>query len=70
MRQSSFDRGDLSGALSNCIHTLRSDCTAFPTASHGCEGVARFEQEYMGRGPKDIHAHWSATCWWSACTAC
>ena len=22
-----------------------------------CSGVARFEQEYMGRGPKDIHAH-------------
>src|SRR6266446_6032158 len=22
-----------------------------------CAGVARFEQEYMGRGPKDIHAH-------------
>ena len=22
-----------------------------------CEGVARFEQDYMGRGPKDIHAH-------------
>ena len=21
-----------------------------------CEGLARFEQEYMGRGPKDIHA--------------
>jgi uncharacterized protein YbcI len=21
-----------------------------------CEGIARFEQEYMGRGPKDIHA--------------
>src|SRR5438309_2218644 len=21
------------------------------------EGTARFEQEYMGRGPKDIHAH-------------
>ncbi len=21
-----------------------------------CEGVRRFEQEYMGRGPKDIHA--------------
>lgn len=20
-----------------------------------CEGIARFEQEYMGRGPKDIH---------------
>src|SRR5205809_5294996 len=22
-----------------------------------CQGMARFEQEYMGRGPKDIHAH-------------
>ena len=22
-----------------------------------CEGVRHFEQEYMGRGPKDIHAH-------------
>jgi uncharacterized protein YbcI len=22
-----------------------------------CDGVARFEQEYMGRGPKDIHTH-------------
>ena len=22
-----------------------------------CEGVKRFEQEYMGRGPKHIHAH-------------
>jgi len=22
-----------------------------------CEGVTRFEQEYMGRGPQDIHAH-------------
>jgi len=22
-----------------------------------CEGVSRFAQEYMGRGPKDIHAH-------------
>jgi len=21
-----------------------------------CEGIARFEQDYMGRGPKDIHA--------------
>ena len=21
-----------------------------------CEGISRFEQEYMGRGPKDIHA--------------
>src|SRR4029434_3601998 len=22
-----------------------------------CEGISRFEQEYMGRGPKDLHAH-------------
>ena len=22
-----------------------------------CEGINRFEQEYMGRGSKDIHAH-------------
>jgi uncharacterized protein YbcI len=22
-----------------------------------CEGISRFEREYMGRGPKDIHAH-------------
>ena len=22
-----------------------------------CEGVSRFEQDYMGRGPKKIHAH-------------
>jgi uncharacterized protein YbcI len=22
-----------------------------------CEGITRFEQNYMGRGPKDIHTH-------------
>lgn len=22
-----------------------------------CAGVSRFEQDYMGRGPKDIRAH-------------
>lgn len=22
-----------------------------------CEGITRFEQEYMGRGPKEVHAH-------------
>jgi uncharacterized protein YbcI len=22
-----------------------------------CEGLSRFEQEYMGRGPKDIHSY-------------
>jgi uncharacterized protein YbcI len=22
-----------------------------------CDGITRFEQEFMGRGPKDVHAH-------------
>jgi uncharacterized protein YbcI len=22
-----------------------------------CDGMRRFEQDYMGRGPKDVHAH-------------
>src|ERR1700723_981233 len=22
-----------------------------------CEGITRFEQDYMGRGPKEIHTH-------------
>ena len=22
-----------------------------------CAGISRFEQDYMGRGPKDIHAY-------------
>jgi len=22
-----------------------------------CDGIRRFEQDYMGRGPKEIHAH-------------
>ena len=27
-----------------------------------CEGLNRFEQEYMGRGPKEIHAHLIGDC--------
>ena len=27
-----------------------------------CEGARRFEQEYMGRGPKDIHAYLIKDC--------
>ena len=27
-----------------------------------CEGMNRFEQEYMGRGPKGIHAHLIGDC--------
>jgi len=22
-----------------------------------CQGTSRFQQDFMGRGPKDIHAH-------------
>jgi uncharacterized protein YbcI len=22
-----------------------------------CDGISRFQQEFMGRGPKDVHAH-------------
>src|SRR5271165_3030924 len=34
-----------------------------PMKTHGeiesaiCEGISRFEQDYMGRGPKNIHTH-------------
>ena len=46
----------------------RSGSTVLPCAgeemkTHGeiesavCEAVTRFEQDYMGRGPKDIHTH-------------
>jgi uncharacterized protein YbcI len=31
-----------------------------------CEGISRFEQEYMGRGPKDIHTHLLVIFWWCA----
>jgi hypothetical protein len=43
-----------------------------------CEGITRFEQEYMGRGPKDIHAHLigdlppclaAAKAWVAVCTS-
>ena len=35
-----------------------------------CEGVSRFEQDYMGRGPKDILPTCSAIFSWSAFKAC
>jgi Na+-translocating membrane potential-generating system (MpsC) len=33
------------------------------------EGIARFEQEYMGRRPKESTRTWSATSSWSASAA-
>jgi uncharacterized protein YbcI len=31
------------------------------------EGMSRFERDYMGRGPKDIHAHLLAdSCVWAS----
>jgi len=43
--------------------TAHGDISAVPRTTQGeteaaiCEGVTRFEQEHMGRGPKDIQAH-------------
>ncbi len=51
-------RFDRSARLPGCHRNL-----GVPMKSQGeleaatCEGLRRFEQEYMGRGPKDIHAH-------------
>ena len=28
-----------------------------------CEGISRFEQEYMGRGPKDVHTPLAIFSW-------
>jgi uncharacterized protein YbcI len=43
--------------------TAHWDHSEVPMRSQGeiqaavCKGIASFEQEYIGRGPKDIHAH-------------
>jgi uncharacterized protein YbcI len=43
--------------------TVNEDTIEVAMKTHGeieaaiCEGVRRFEQDYMGRGPKDIRAH-------------
>ncbi len=45
--------------------TINRSCRSFETTmktqgeieSAISEGIGRFEQEYMGRGPKDVHAH-------------
>ena len=34
-----------------------------------CEGVSRFEQDYMGRGPRIFIPICSAIFWWSALKA-
>src|SRR4051794_15018502 len=38
-------------------HIIPSMKTHGEIEAAACEGMSRFEQEYMGRGPKDIHAH-------------
>ena len=35
-----------------------------------CDGISRFQQEFIGRGPRDIHAHLVGTLLWSGCRAC
>ena len=43
--------------------TAHWDISGVPMKTQGeieaaiCEGISRLEQEYMGRGPRDIHAH-------------
>ncbi len=54
----------------NCVRSIKersglitSLCAGDDMKTHGeieaaiCEGFTRFEQDYMGRGPKDIHTH-------------
>ena len=36
-------------------HTMLSTTGEIEAAT--CKAIARFEQDYMGRGPKEIHAH-------------
>ena len=42
---------------------MRTQQRGIPVKTHGeieaaiCERISRFEQDYMGRGPKDIHTH-------------
>lgn len=47
--------------LPPAVEWLQMDETAMKTQGEIeatiCEGITRFEQEYMGRGPKDIQAH-------------
>jgi uncharacterized protein YbcI len=53
------------GAPNGSDGAARADCSGFEVTmkTQGeieaavCEGVNRFEQEYMGRGPKDIRTH-------------
>jgi uncharacterized protein YbcI len=44
--------GGLDGAALECEMKTQGEIEAAV-----CEGMARFEREYMGRGPKDIRAH-------------
>ena len=45
------------------VRSKAAPCAGEEVKTHGeiesavCEGLTRFEQEYMGRGPKDIHTH-------------
>ncbi len=35
----------------------KSDCTKGEIEASVCKGLAKFELEFMGRGPKDVRAH-------------
>src|SRR5438067_7059025 len=46
--------GELSGSERTGERTMKSQGEIESAVS---DGMSRFEQDYMGRGPKDIHAH-------------
>lgn len=64
----SWSISDVESMGARVLRNTRTDVTnrqtkASTMKTHGeieaaiCSGVAKFEQEYMGRGPKDIRAH-------------
>jgi hypothetical protein len=61
VRPDNLERHDPVGAaLAGTVdhsHPTLAELTQGEIEATICDGISRFEQEYMGRGPKDIHAH-------------
>jgi len=49
------DPGECADIVCTRIEVMVKTCGEIEAAV--CQGMSRFEQEYMGRGPKDIRAH-------------
>ena len=62
MREAPFPHV-LSGSVANCQRSNKKFRFGARMKTQGeieaavAQGIARFEQDYMGRGPKDIHAY-------------